>query len=75
MNKNFIKNLSKKLFEWTGKRWIITLSKEEGLKTLYEKRIDDRDNLLKKEKQNKISKEMTSVFPDAELIDVKIEDD
>ncbi len=75
LNKNFIKNLSKKLFEWTGKRWIITLSKEEGLKTLYEKRIDDRDNLLKKEKQNKISKEMTSVFPDAELIDVKIEDD
>jgi len=32
INKNFIKNLSQKLFTWTGKRWIITLSKEKGQK-------------------------------------------
>ena len=30
INKNFIKNLSQKLFNWTGKRWIISLSKAKG---------------------------------------------
>ena len=30
LDKNFIKDLSLKLFEWTGDRWIITLSKSKG---------------------------------------------
>jgi DNA polymerase-3 subunit gamma/tau len=30
LNKNFIKTLTEKLLKWTGERWIISLSKEEG---------------------------------------------
>ena len=30
LNKDFIKIISSKLFEWTGNRWIITLSKKKG---------------------------------------------
>ena len=30
LNKNFIKDLTSKLFEWTSERWIITLTKELG---------------------------------------------
>ena len=30
LGKNFIRNLSTKLFKWTGKRWIISLTKEKG---------------------------------------------
>ena len=30
LDKNFIKILSAKLFEWTSERWIITLSKKQG---------------------------------------------
>ena len=41
LNKNFIKKtLSKSLFKWTKKRWIISLSKEENLKTFHEQKID-----------------------------------
>ena len=39
LNKNFIKKLSQSLFEWTGKRWIITLSKEENLKLFMKKKL------------------------------------
>jgi len=71
LNKNFIKNLSRSLFNWTGKRWIITLSKEEGSKTLYQKKIDEKEKFLNKEKESEIFKEMKNIFPDADLIDVK----
>jgi len=75
LNKNFIKNLSRRLYEWTGKRWIITLSKEEGSKTLHQKKIDEKEKNLSNEKQTEVFKEMTAMFSDAELIDVKIEDE
>jgi DNA polymerase-3 subunit gamma/tau len=29
LDKNFVKDLSLKLFEWTGQRWIITFSKKK----------------------------------------------
>ena len=31
LDKDFIKELSNKLYEWTDMRWVITLSKEKGL--------------------------------------------
>ena len=36
LDKNFVRNLSEKLFKWTGNRWVITLSKEKGHKTFSE---------------------------------------
>ncbi len=36
LSKDFIKNLSQKLMEWTNQRWIITLSKEKGQTTIHE---------------------------------------
>ncbi len=75
LNKNFIKNLSRNLFEWTGKRWIISLSKEEGFKTLHDTKIQEKENFLKSQRNTEVFKEMLTEFPDAELIDVKIEDE
>ena len=42
LNKNFIKNLAEKLLTWTGERWVISLSKNEGDKTFYEKNIQKK---------------------------------
>ena len=36
LDKNFVRNLSTKLLEWTGARWVITLAKEPGQKTFSE---------------------------------------
>ena len=45
LDKEFIKDLSSKLYEWTNNRWIITLSKIKG-------------ELSKKEKEMNIKKEL-----------------
>ena len=75
LNKNFIKKLSQSLYEWTGKRWIISLSKDENLKTFHQEKIDKKAKLLDDEKNSETFKEMIEIFPDAKLIDVSKEDE
>ena len=75
LNKNFIKILTEKLLKWTGERWIISLSKDDGQKTYYEKNIANKKVRLAKEKDSKLTKEIFSFFPDAKLIDVKDDTD
>ena len=75
LNKNFIKKLSQCLFLWTGKRWIITLSKNENLKTFHQKEIEIKKEKLQNEKDSETYKEMLKVFSDAKLIDVEQEDE
>ena len=70
LNKNFIKNLTEKLLFWTGERWIISLSKNVGAKSVYEKKIEDKNTKLEKIKKDKFVQDILSKFPDAELIDV-----
>ena len=70
LNKNFIKILTEKLLKWTGERWIISLSKEEGEKTVYEKTLSDKKNKLVEANNSEIVKSVLSAFPDARLIDV-----
>ena len=75
LKKDFIKKLSQSLFKWTNKRWIITLSKEKGEKTLQEKKIETKKILLDRQKEDPIYKEILEVFPDADLTDVRGNDD
>ena len=72
LDKEFIKNLSAKLYEWTNDRWIISLSKESGEPSKKEKEIIFRKELLEKEKKNKVYKKVLEIFPDAELVDIEI---
>ncbi len=73
LSKDFIKNISNKLNEWTGERWIISLSKDEGETTVYEKTNQQKIELLEQMKQSEIYKKIMATFPDIELIDVKDE--
>jgi len=68
--KNFVKNLSAKLLEWTGKRWLITLTKAQGQKTFSELKFIKKEKLLEKEKNGEIYKKFKSIFSDAELIEI-----
>ena len=74
LNKNFIKNLTEKLLTWTDERWIISLNKESGEKTIYQKNLEKKTNSIKEEKNGDLAKKLTSAFPDAQLIDIKDED-
>ena len=73
LNKNFIKNLTEKLLKWTGKRWIISLSKNGGEKTVFEKKTEEKKNTFVNENKSETSKKILSAFPDAKLIDIKKE--
>ena len=72
LDKEFIKILSSKLYEWTGNRWIIALSKEKGQLSIKEKKINLKKNQLEEAKKSKVYNQVMKSFPDAELIDIKI---
>ena len=73
LNKNFIKNLTEKLLEWTGERWIISLSKNNEAKSVYEKKLENKNNKLAEFKNSQTSKEVESAFPDAKLTNIEEE--
>ena len=70
LNKNFIRNLSEKLYRWTGKRWIITLAKKAGDKTINEKIEIEKRSLIEDFKKTDSYKNFIKSFPDAKLIDI-----
>ena len=74
LDKDFVKDLSTKLFEWTNKRWIITLSKKNGTLTKKQVEKQNKQNLLGEAKKSTLYKKMIELFPDAELVDVEIKD-
>ncbi len=70
LDKNFVKDLSLKLFEWTNQRWIITFSKMKGEISIKDKEKNKKNELIKNAKETKLYKSMIEKFPDANLIDV-----
>ena len=74
LNKNFIKNLTEKLLSWTGERWIISLSKNNNAKSIYEKNLEDKDNMIEEFKKSKVAQDIQKAFPDAKLIDLTEEE-
>ncbi len=74
LEKNFIKNLTVKLLEWTNKRWIISLSKKEGNKTIRESKVDFKKKNFEDAKKTEIYEKVIESFPDAELTEVKKDD-
>ena len=72
LDKNFVKDLSLKLFEWTGQRWIIAFSKMKGEISIKEKEENEKIALLNEAKNTKLFKNVLDRFPDANLIDVKL---
>ena len=73
LNKNFIKNLTEKLLLWTGERWIISLSKNNDAKSVYEQNMENKSNKLAEFKKSDLAKEIEETFPDAKLIDIQEE--
>jgi len=75
LDKDFVKDLSSKLFEWTGERWIITFSKLKGQMSLKDKEKNVKKQLIDEMKNSEIFKSVLDRFPDAELIDVNSKKD
>ena len=73
LDKNFVKDLSLKLLEWTGERWIISFSKIKGEISIKDKEKNKINQLLDSVKNTKIYNNIIKKFPDANLTDVEVE--
>ena len=71
LDKNFVKDLSLKLFDWTNERWIIAFSKEKGKATIKDEEKNKKIELMENTKKTELYKTIMDYFPDAELVDVK----
>ena len=75
LDKYFVKELSFKLSEWTGQRWIIAFSKKIGQLSKKQRKHLDKSKIIEETKKEDIYKKVLESFPDAELVDVKLDED
>ena len=71
LNKNFIKDLTTKLFEWTSQRWIITLTKELGSPPIKQVIQNEKDKIYLNFKKTNEYQKLKNLIDDIELIDIK----
>jgi DNA polymerase III subunit gamma/tau len=74
LDKDFVRNLSEKLYQWTKSRWVITLTKQEGQKTFSELKNIKKKEIIEKEKKSEVYKKFENVFSDIELVKVENKD-
>jgi len=67
-------DLSTKLKQWTGRPWIVSLSREEGSKTLAEQESARRETALMDASADPTVAALLARFPGAKVIDVRIPD-
>ncbi len=70
LDKSFVKELSSKLYEWTGERWIISFSKELGQMSVKQQIDNDKKKLVNDIKKTQLYNDFIKMFPDAYLNDV-----
>ncbi len=75
LNKNFVKDLSEKLYDWTKNRWLISFSKEKGQMSEKEKKNSLKKKNFKDYESSNEYKNLLNIFPDIELINIEKKDD
>ncbi|WP_412050711.1 DNA polymerase III subunit gamma/tau [Hoeflea sp. Naph1] len=64
--------LTKKLADWTGAKWVVSLSREEGAPTISEREVAKREALVSDARQDPDIAAILSRFPGAKITDVRI---
>jgi DNA polymerase-3 subunit gamma/tau len=64
-------DLAAKLNEWTGERWVVSLTRDEGPKTIHEDARDRRAALLSKVRSDPVVEAVLETFPGARIVDVR----
>lgn len=62
--------LSNKLSQWTGQRWMVSLSREQGQPTIGETRRADKDNERATVLAHPVVAEVMRVFPEANILSI-----
>lgn len=72
--RTLLNDLSTRLQDWTGRRWVVSLSREEGGPTLGELEEARRESALMDARSDPAVAAILSRFPGARIIDVRIPD-
>jgi DNA polymerase-3 subunit gamma/tau len=72
--KTLLNDLSNRLKAWTGQRWVVSLSREEGGRTLGELEDEKRETAFLDARNDPAVAAILSRFPGAKVIDVRIPD-
>ena len=64
--------LSRKLSDWTGDRWIVAVSRDQGGTTLAEEREARRTQLVSDARADPLVAAVLKRFPGAEIVDVRV---
>ncbi len=65
-------DISKRLGEWTGAKWFVSLSRDKGGPTLAEEEARSRSNAIVDAKTEPAVAAILSAFPGAKIIDVRV---
>ena len=69
--RTLVNELSRKLEQWTGRRWTVVVSNEAGQTTLREQAKADKDELTRGVRDDPRVKAVMARFPGAQVIDVR----
>ncbi len=65
-------DLSRKLSDWTGDRWVVAVSREQGGTTLAEEREARRTQLVTDARADPLVAAVLKRFPGSEIVDVRV---
>jgi DNA polymerase III subunit gamma/tau len=69
--KALVGELSNKLAAWTGRRWMVAVSSEEGAPTVRAQREAEKEELLRGVRGDPLVQSVLARFPGAEIVDVR----
>jgi DNA polymerase-3 subunit gamma/tau len=70
-NRSLPNDLARLLDRWTGKRWVVALSREAGQPTIRQRRDADRQELRTSLEQHPLVQSVLRSFPGAKIVDVR----
>ncbi|MFC6490578.1 DNA polymerase III subunit gamma/tau, partial [Nitratireductor sp. GCM10026969] len=72
--KTLLNDVTNRLQKWTGRRWMVSLSREDGGKTLAEEESGRREMALADARADPAVAAILEKFPGARILDVRIPD-
>ncbi len=74
-NAQALTDLARKLAEWTGQRWLVSLSSQDGEATIAEKKAVRQAEREEGIKANPLVAAVLARFPGAQVVDVRVNED
>jgi DNA polymerase-3 subunit gamma/tau len=70
-SKSLVGDLSRKLAAWTGRRWMVAVSSEQGASTVREQMDAQKAELMRGVRADPLVQSVLERFPGAEIVDVR----